>query len=172
MVLDRLKLDIQCDMKFLAGASTLHSHFCVDMVNICICLMLDKAPILECTLQFAWTALIITLQLWLVSHLSNNFKSINHIAFFLMWSNVKCSAEVKRYVLFIPLFYEAYYLIKGRNQVSLTWFIFMNPYSLSALISFKNLQTIHFVVCSGTLTIFSGLCLTRFYILFIFPEEK
>lgn len=172
MVLDRLKLDTQCDIKPLAGTSRLYSHFCVDMVNICICLVLDKATILECTLQFAWTALIITLQLWLVSHLSNNFKSIKHIAFFLMWSNVKCSAEVKRYVLFIPLFYEAYYLIKGRNQLSLTWFIFMNPYCLSALISFKNLQTVHFIVCSTTLTTSSGLCLTRFNILLIFLEDK
>lgn len=108
-------------IKSLFCTSTFYSYFCGDMVNICICLMLDKAPILlwcECTLQFAWAALIMTLQLWLVSHLSNNFKSINHTAFFLMWSNVKCFAEVKRYVPFISLFYEAYYLIKGRNKLA------------------------------------------------------
>lgn len=89
-----------------------------------------------------------------------------------MWSNVKCFAEVKTYVPFIPIFYEAYYLIKGRNQVSLTRFIFMNPYHLSALISFKNLQTLHLTVCSGTLTTSFGLCLTRFNFLFLCSKDK
>lgn len=145
------------------------------MVNICICFTLKKAPVLlwcECTLQFSWAALIITLQLWLVSHLPNNFKSINHTTFFLMWSNVKCFAEVKRYVPFIPLFYEAYYLIKGRNQVSLTRSTFMNPYRLSALISLKSLQTVHFIVCCSTLTTFFGLCLTRFNFFVPLYEDK
>jgi len=40
------RLDIQRGLKSLFGTSTFYSHFCGDMVNICNCFMLDKAPVL------------------------------------------------------------------------------------------------------------------------------
>lgn len=119
MVLDRLKLDTQCDIKPLAGTSRLYSHFCVDMVNICICLVLDKATILECTLQFAWTALIITLQLWLVSHLSNNFKSIKHIAFF--WCGVMSNALLKSRDMSSLFLFSMKLIISSKAEINLAW---------------------------------------------------